>query len=170
MHKILFCIFALLSFDVCGQSAVIRGEQAPGVYVNIKTDASGNLYIVSSASSADPCLSVAKTSLAISQATSTQLITGTSAKKTYICSMMVIAGAAENIALTAGTGSVCATGASALIGSTTVANGLILAANAGFSSGTGSATIASGTVNADNICLIQTGTTRISGVLTYVQN
>lgn len=119
---------------------------------------------------ADPCQIVAKTSLAISQATSTQIISGTSSKKTYICSITLVAGAAENVAITAGTGSVCATGSSAIIGSTTVANGLILAANSGFSHGNGRGTVASGTVNADNICLLQSGSVRVSGVLTYVQN
>lgn len=118
---------------------------------------------------ADPCDAVAKTNFAISQATSTQIITGTSAKKTYICSIMLITGAAENVALTAGTGTVCATGASAIIGSTTVANGLILAANGGFTHGNGRGTVANGTVNADNVCLLQSGSVRVSGVLQYVQ-
>lgn len=118
---------------------------------------------------ADPCQAIAKTNVAVSQATSTQIITGTSSKKTYICSIMLVAGAAENIAVTAGTGSVCATGASAIIGSTTVANGLVLAANGGFSHGSGVATVASGTVNADNVCILQSGSVRVSGVITYVQ-
>lgn len=118
---------------------------------------------------ADPCQAVAKTSTAISQATSTQIISGTSAKKTYICSLALIAGAAENVSITAGTGSVCATGASAIVGSTTVANGLIIAANGGLTLGNGGATVASGTVNADNICILQSGSVRVSGVITWVQ-
>lgn len=117
----------------------------------------------------DPCQAVAKTSTAISQATSTQIISGTSSKKTYICSILLLAGAAENVSITAGTGSVCATGASAIIGSTTVANGLVLAANGGLTMGNGLGTVASGTVNADNICILQSGAVRVSGVITWVQ-
>lgn len=119
---------------------------------------------------ADPCASVAKTSTAISQATSTQVITGTSAKKTYLCSIFLqLAATTENVSITAGTGSVCATGASAIIGSTTVASGLVIPASGGFTLGNGAATVASGTVNADNVCIIQTGSVRISGVITWVQ-
>lgn len=119
---------------------------------------------------ADPCQAIAKTNVAISQATSTQIISGTSAKKTYICSIFLqLAATTENVSITAGTGSVCATGASAIIGSTTVASGLVIPASGGFTLGNGAATVASGTVNADNICIIQTGSVRISGVLTYVQ-
>lgn len=155
MKKIIFgLILGFLATEVLAQSAVIRGEQSPGVYVNYQVD---------------PCQANTKVYLAISQNASAQLITGVAAKKTYICSILIIVGATENVALTAGTGTVCATGASALIGSTTVANGLILAANGGFNSGNGAGTIAAGTVNADNICLLQSGVVRVSGVITYVQ-
>lgn len=118
---------------------------------------------------ADPCQSVVKISFPISQATSTQLFAGTSAKKTYICSLMLIAADAENVSLVAGTGSVCATGIAAVIGGTTAAAGPNLASNGGFAWGNGAATIAAGVTNADNICLLQSASGRVAGVLTYVQ-
>lgn len=118
----------------------------------------------------DPCTSAAtKISFPISQATSTQIISGTSAKKTYICSLMLIAADAENISLVMGTGSVCATGIAAVIGGTTAANGPNLASNGGFAWGNGASTIASGVTNADNVCLLQSASGRVAGVLTYVQ-
>lgn len=118
---------------------------------------------------ADPCQAVAKTSVPISQTTNTQLLAGTSAKKTYICSIMLVAADAENISLVAGTGSVCGTGTAAVIGGTTAAAGPNLASNGGFAWGSGLATIASGLTNADNVCLFQSASGRVAGVLTYVQ-
>lgn len=118
---------------------------------------------------ADPCQAVVKTSVPISQTTNTQLLAGTSAKKTYICSLMLIGADAENVSLVAGTGSVCGTGTAAVIGGTTAAAGPNLAANGGFAWGNGAATIAAGVTNADNVCLFQSASGRVAGVLTYVQ-
>jgi hypothetical protein len=118
----------------------------------------------------DPCSQIAKTNVPISQATSTQIIAGTSAKKTYICSINLIVGAAEIVNLIAGTGAVCATGSSAVLGSTTAANGQSLAANGGLTSGNGLGAVAiASAANADNVCLTQNTTSRVSGVITYVQ-
>lgn len=119
---------------------------------------------------ADPCQANAKTSVAISQTANTQIIAGTSAKKTYICSIMVVGADAENISLVEGTVTVCGTGTAAVIGGTTAANGPNMAANGGFTMGNGAATVAiASNANADNVCLFQSGSGRIAGVVTYVQ-
>lgn len=119
----------------------------------------------------DPCTgATTKLNFPISQATSTQIIAGTSAKKTYVCSMFLIGADAENVSLIAGTGTVCATGTSAVIGGTTAATGPNLAANGGFTIGNGQAAIAiASAAAADNICLLQSGSGRVAGNLTYVQ-
>jgi hypothetical protein len=118
----------------------------------------------------DPCQVVAKTNFTGSQTASTQIIPGTSAKKTYICSMHLVAAAAEIVNIIAGTGSVCATGSSVVMGSTTVANGMSYAANGGFTLGNGAATVMQATaVNADNVCLTQSGGSRVTYQGTYVQ-
>ncbi len=118
----------------------------------------------------DPCQVVAKTSITGTQTTGTQIITGSASKKTYICSFMIRAAAAEVWNIIAGTGSVCATGSSAVIGSTTAANGISEAANGGQTYGNGMATVFAATaVNADNLCLTQSGTSRLTWQLTYVQ-
>lgn len=116
----------------------------------------------------DPCQSATKLYQTISQTANTQLFAGTSAKKTYVCHIMVVGADAENISLVAGTGSVCATNTVAVIGATTAANGPNLSANGGFSIGMGGFSVAASTVNADNICLFQSGSGRVAGVMSYV--
>lgn len=156
---------ALLTGAVFNSSApsLSNGQQAA-----LQFDSAANLKVT--AATLDPCQSAAKISFPISQTTSTQLISGTASKKTYICSMMLTGADAENVSLVMGTGTVCATGVAAVIGNTTAANGVQLAANGGFALGSGIATIANGVTNADNVCLLQSGSGRIGGVLTYVQN
>ncbi len=117
---------------------------------------------------ADPCEANAKVYTAISQSTGTQLITGTSAKKIYYCSVMIVVADAENISFVSGTGTVCATNTVANIGGTSAANGPNLAAGGGFALGNGASSIAATTVNADNVCLLQSGSGRIAGVLVTV--
>ena len=118
----------------------------------------------------DPCAAVTKINFTGSQTSGTQIIAGTSAKKTYICSIQLIAAAAEIVNIIAGTGTVCATGSSAVMGSTTAANGMSYAANGGFTMGNGSATVIAATAAAaDNVCITQSGSSRITYQLTYVQ-
>lgn len=128
----------------------------------VKTNDGTNTQIL------DPCQSATKLYQTISQTANTQLFAGTSAKKTYVCHIMVVGADAENISLVAGTGSVCATSTVAMIGSTTAAAGPNLSANGGFSIGQGGFSVAASTVNADNVCLFQSGSGRVSGVMTYV--
>lgn len=120
---------------------------------------------------ADPCQGgQQKQNFTISQTASAQVITGVPSKKTYICSMLVIAADAENLSLVEGTGTTCGTGGAAVIGGTTAANGPNLAANGGWSWGSGvsSVAIASGAAG-DNVCLFQSGSGRVAGGGTYVQ-
>lgn len=117
----------------------------------------------------DPCMSVAPTTVAISQTNDAVVISAVSAKKNYICSITLVVGAAEIINIVEGTGSTCGTSTAALIGSTTDANGLSFAANGGFAGGTGHHTFIAGTGTNVDTCLRQSGTNRVSGFLTYVQ-
>jgi hypothetical protein len=117
----------------------------------------------------DPCQTVAKTSTPISQTASAQIIAGTSAKKTYFCSIFIISATAQNVNIVEGTGTVCATSIAGITGGTTAATGPNLAANSGWTLGNGGATVASGATNANNICLLQSGSGQLSGVVTWVQ-
>lgn len=116
----------------------------------------------------DPCQGNAKVYTPISQTANTKLITGTSAKKTYVCSIVVVGADAENLSLVAGTGATCATNTVAVLGGATAAAGPNLAANGGFSFGGGGFSIAATTVNADDLCLFQSGGGRVAGVMTSV--
>lgn len=117
----------------------------------------------------DPCSALAKTTDPISITADTVIIAATSGKKNYICSLVIVAGAAEIASITEGTGSTCGTSEAALAGSTTDANGLSFAANGGVSAIGGNATIIAGkTANVDT-CLNVSGSNRVSGWVTWVQ-
>jgi hypothetical protein len=116
----------------------------------------------------DPCVSAVKVYTPITTTANVQLITGTASKKTYICSIMLVSAAAENISLVAGTGTVCATSIVAVIGGTTAATGPNLAANGGFVVGDGAHAFAATTVNADNLCILKSGAGVVAGVMTSV--
>jgi len=105
--------------------------------------------------------------VAISQTASTKLVTGVSAKRVYICSLVLVAGAAEIVSLSEGTGSTCGTGSAAIMGSTTTANGMSFAANGGVSMVVGTPFLTTAT-DADDVCLLQNGSNRVSGFMTYV--
>lgn len=113
----------------------------------------------------DPCDGVLATTVAISQTTSTKLISASAGKKNYICGGTIIAAAAEVVNFIEGTGSTCGSSTAALVGSTTAANGMSLAANGGFVI---TKTI-SGFTAASDTCLSQNATSRVSGWITYVQ-
>lgn len=121
----------------------------------------------------DPCSLLTKQGAPINLTASGQVITGTSAKKTYICSIDIVSATAQNIALVEGTGTTCATNIFGLAGGTTAATGWNLAANGGVSKGSGSGTvyIGSGDANATaaNLCLLLSSTGQTSGEITYVQ-
>jgi hypothetical protein len=129
-------------------------------------------FNVSGVASIDPCTAIAKTSVAISQTANAKLFSKTSSKKNYICSIMVVGADAENVSLVEGTKTTneCDTSTAAIIGGTTAANGPNMAANGGFALGNGSTTVANGANNNFDVCLYQSGSGRVAGVLTYVQN
>src|SRR6185369_9553031 len=77
----------------------------------------------------DPCQSMAKSVVAISQAGNTKLFSAVSGKINYICSFHIVAGDAENVSLVEGTGSTCGSSTAAVIGGATAATGPNLAAN-----------------------------------------
>lgn len=121
---------------------------------------------VRASTNADPCSGGAKVFVAISQTASTQLLTGTASNRTYVCSLVLSQPSAstQTFALVSGTGTTCGTGTAAVIGATTAANGMQIP----FSAGSGAGSIAKSAANADNVCLLQSSTDRIAGVLGYV--
>lgn len=116
----------------------------------------------------DPCSFKTKNYFAISQTTGTQLFTGTASNRTYVCSIDIVTATAQNISLVSGTGTVCATSTGPMSGGTTAATGWNFAANGGIVKGNSTASIYKSDTDADNICLLQSGSGQISGSLTYV--
>lgn len=161
MRRYLAAFAALALLGIASASAQNVGGLS-GASVNLSQV--GGTTIV-----ADPCQANAKTSVAISQTANTKLFSQVSAKKNYICSIMMVGADAENVSLVEGTGSTCGTGTAAIIGGATAAGGPNLAANGGFSLGSGVAAVAAGANNNFDVCLFQSGSGRIAGVLMYVQ-
>lgn len=117
----------------------------------------------------DPCSINLRVSVPINLAASGQLITGATAKQTYICAIEFVTGAAQNIALVEGTGSVCGTNTAGMAGGATAATGWNLAINQAVWLDTPNAwTIATATA-ADNVCLLLSGVGQTSGFIQYVQ-
>lgn len=120
---------------------------------------------------ADPCEVNAKVYDSFSGTANTQLITGTSAKKIYFCSFTILVGAATNVAIVEGTGTVCATGIAkfpGLSGGTTAATGWNLSANGGLTYGNGGSSIAAETTNADNVCVLVSAANQTNISYSYV--
>ncbi len=120
---------------------------------------------------ADPCVGVAKSKTAISLTADTVIIGAVASKKNYICSIAIVAGAAEIVSITEGDagGSVCGTNEVALVGSTTDANGMSFAANGGIASIGGYGTAIPGTGTNVDTCLNVSGSNRVAGWVTWVQ-
>lgn len=111
-----------------------------------------------------PCTSF----IAVSQVDDATVITGTASQYIYICAIVLVAGAAEVINITEGTGTACGTGTTVIAGSSTQANGMSFAANGGFSAVSGFPFMRTSTL-ADNLCITQSGTSRVSGWISYTK-
>jgi hypothetical protein len=114
--------------------------------------------------------SIANTKKAvISQTASAQIITGAASKQTYVCSILLVSATAQSVNFVEGTGTTCATGIAGMTGGTTAATGMSLAANGGVSRGVGNGLTAFTTTAANNVCLLQSSTGQVSGVVIYTQ-
>lgn len=100
-----------------------------------------------------------------------QVVTGVASRKVYICSVFFqMNGGANTVSVVSGTGSVCATGTTAITGmdgSTTAANGFSFTANSGIALGGGGAPIAATSNNADNVCVFVGSATRVVGGISF---
>lgn len=119
----------------------------------------------------DPCQINTKSYANINGTAGATIVTGVSAKKIYICSLVLVTATAQNINLVSGTGTVCATSTAAILGvsgGTTAATGWNLAANGGLTLGSGGFAVGSTNVNADNLCMLTSSTGQITGGISYV--
>lgn len=138
----------------------------------LQDDANKNLKVVlpSTQAVADPCMFQAKTKVPFSTTSgSTQLVALSGSTKIYVCAVHFISTSADSISFTEGTGTACATGATAVSGSTTAASGMDFPALGGMTEGGGVGTVMNTSVAGDELCLLQSGTTKIAGNLEVVQ-
>lgn len=121
---------------------------------------------------ADLCTLIRKTTVAFSSSSAEfQLVAPVSLNQVYICAITLISTAADAISIVGGLGSTCATGTPlAIVGSTTAASGMDIAANQGWQAGDGGATAYSTTTSGHGVCVLQSGTTKIAGSISYVQS
>lgn len=163
-HKLIttlaLCSALLTPWAAFGDGASTGGRSASVGAGNVDT-ATQRVVL---ANNSIPCTSI----VAISQADDATVITGTASQYIYICSIVLVAGAAEIINILEGTGTVCGTGTAVLAGSSTQANGLSFAANGGLSAISGYPFMRTQTL-ADNLCLTQSGTSRVSGWISYTK-
>lgn len=119
----------------------------------------------------DVCSYNLKQNFSISTAVgNTQIVGGVGGKKVYICSILMFASGGASVSIIEGTGAACTTSNEAsVIGSTTAANGLPIPANGGLTYGNGAGTVGVTATAANGICILQSGTTPLSGNITYVQ-
>lgn len=119
---------------------------------------------------ADPCAVNTKVYVSFNQTGNTQIVTGTAAKKIYPCSFQILTATAQNVALVEGTGSTCGTSTVAVLGfgGPAAATGWNFAANGGIAYGNGGFAVGQEAVNADNICIFQSGAGQVSGGMSYV--
>ncbi len=160
-----------------------NGVSGTGVQrVTIASDSTGQVAVASfpdnepvnvaqkggSAIAAGPCEREVNLYAQVDQTSGEQIITGTASERVYICSVAIVTATAQNIALVDGTGSVCATSPTGLTGGSTAATGQNYAANGGWVLPFNPQAWAKTSTDADNVCLLQSGSGQISGVITYV--
>lgn len=122
--------------------------------------------------SADPCAQGKGSPFSFSSASGEfQIVAPSGTTQVYICSLILN----ENtpsvaVSVVGGTGATCTTGTPvALAGSTTAANGMTWPVTGGFTFGNGGATALKTTTAGHGVCILQSGTTQISGGGMYVQ-
>lgn len=153
-------IAGMVKLQVTPDSVALPANQS----VNVNQIAGSTLV-------ADPCEvnTPTYTPINVSASGSTKIITGTSAKKTYICHIDLVTNAANNVALIEGTVTNCGTGTAGIAGGTTAASGWNFSVNGGISLGMGRYSVNQSATNADDVCLITSAATQLSGGVKWVQ-
>lgn len=119
----------------------------------------------------DPCEANAQSyaPLSITSATTTRIVTPSASNKTYICGLIIVTGAANNVAIVEGTGGTCGTGTAGVIGGTTAANGSNFSANGGLVLQAGKTAHAQTAGTNVDLCVITSSVGPYAGGIKYVQ-
>ena len=103
--------------------------------------------------------------LALSQTASTNLITSTN--RLHICSILIVSAAVQSLSLVEGVGTTCGTNTAALIGGTSAS--LSAQTSTGFAM-TAERPFLETKTTGDALCLLQSGSGNISGMITYIDH
>lgn len=149
--------------DTAASSAGTTGDNA-----TINTDASGLLWT----RTIDPCTSAAKTFLpfSITTATTTEITPSLAGASTnyYVCSLVLVTAAANNVALVDDDTDGCVSVTSGMAGGTTAASGFNMAANSGMTFGNGAGAVFKTNGTNRVICLVTSAATQLSGTMSVV--
>lgn len=115
----------------------------------------------------DPCTTSAKTPypINIASGTTTVVQTASASNKFRVCSIILLASLADNVALVEDATGSCASPDAGLMGGTTTGSGLNLVANEGLTFGNGLGTIAQTASTNVNVCLITSSSAQLSGTI-----
>jgi hypothetical protein len=127
---------------------------------------------------ADPCTlhgdvigSVTKTTVPFSSTLGEfQIVAPVTSNQIYICAIAAVPTGATSISIVSGLTPNCTTGTiTAIVGSTTAASGMDISPSQPLLAGDGGATVYSSNNSGGGLCILQSGTTKIAGAVTYVQ-
>lgn len=107
--------------------------------------------------------------ISITTATTTRIVAPSASNKTYICGLVLVTAAANNVGVVEGTGGTCGTGTAGVIGGTTAANGPNFSANGGIALQAGKVAQAQTAGTNVDLCLITSAATPLAGGIKYVQ-
>jgi len=112
----------------------------------------------------DPCTQAPRVSIPISITTSTKILSGVQGKKNYLCTLLLVPSGPVSISVVEGTGALCGTNTKAIVGSTTAANGMNIAAGQILNFGVGLLSFGAGTSPGADVCILSSsGTVEMAG-------
>ncbi len=163
MRKFAIFLVLLLLLPTGALAQTVRLQD--GIGTNRATvNADGSLKVDTTGSPTTGQPANCTTTAIVNQAASAQVIAGTANTRIYICAVILVSAGAQNVSVVEGTGAVCATGITGMIGGT--AGSVALAANGGFAGVAAGPWISTATA-ANNVCVIQSAANNVSGTITY---
>jgi hypothetical protein len=148
------------------RNAAASSAGTTGDYATTNTDALGLLW----SRFLDPCSGVAKTYYVLnaSSAATVEIANSVASEFFYICSVNLVAAAAQTIAIAEDDTDGCGSLTAGLHGGATAATGWSFAANGGIALGNGSSTVMKTSTAARYLCFITGQAAQISGTIAYV--
>lgn len=153
--------------DTDNDAIQANGSSATGIEV-VQTGGTDGTNIA--AFYVDPCQREAKTYFVVNvaSAATTEIANQVSGEFFYICSINLVASAADNVVIVEDDTDACASPTAGLNGGTTAATGWNFAANSGIVIGNGSSTVMKTATANRYFCFITSSSAQLSGTIAYV--